>query len=196
MITSTPMGEDKESFTFHEFMEKFEDKMLGKRLRRAVLIADNGATSFLMGTYGEPSELFGILFQGLGAAIEEVADETYLVRVEKALKLTQGLIDKKRVSLPSDIESFERSKPSKFAGKTLNIAAGEFAGQEYRVEGWAHHVFGKSWPKNGLEGNAACMEYGLRLMKEGLPHDERVYYGKIGVLGKLIHVTQLKEKTQ
>lgn len=61
----------------------------------------------------------------------------------------------------------------------------------FRVEGTDREVFGGSW--GGQNNNIACMLYGIRSGSEGLPFGGTVYYGKIGILGELIHETELEE---
>lgn len=84
-------------------------------------------------------------------------------------------------------------------GKTYRIKSeSEYLKKKYgvsplfRVEGTDREVFGGSW--GGQNGNPACMLYGMRLGGEGLlPFGGTVYYGKIGMLGELIHETELEE---
>lgn len=74
-------------------------------------------------------------------------------------------------------------------GHKVPITGGQYAGWEILIEDWWDRLGGKSW--RDMNGNPACMEYGFRAGKEGLPRDDEVVYGKIGAAGKLIHVSQL-----
>ena len=78
---------------------------------------------------------------------------------------------------------------SPLAGNVVTIKSGDFAGSEYRIEDWWDRVGGKSWM--WCEGNAACLNYGVRSGFGGLPLDDEVLYGKIGSLGHLIHISEL-----
>lgn len=73
--------------------------------------------------------------------------------------------------------------------EVVKIAAGAFAGHDYRVEDWWDRVAGKSW--KWCDGNPACLEYAMRSASEALPVDDEVVYGKIDGFGKLVHVSQL-----
>lgn len=75
------------------------------------------------------------------------------------------------------------------SGQTVKIVGGAFDGQDYRLEDWWDRIAGKSWMF--CDGNPACLDYALRSGTEGLPTDNDVVYGKIGSLGKLIHISQL-----
>ena len=79
------------------------------------------------------------------------------------------------------------------AGKTTTIAVGEFAGQPYRIEDYWDRVGGKSWMY--MNGNPACLNYAVRSAIAGLPLDDEVLYGKIGMFGHLIHISELKESS-
>ncbi len=73
--------------------------------------------------------------------------------------------------------------------QTVTIKTGTYKGQEYRIEDWWDRVIGKSWMV--CQGNPACIGYAIRGGMEGLPTDDEVLYGKIGVLGYLIHESEL-----
>ena len=84
-------------------------------------------------------------------------------------------------------------------GKTYRIKSESFYlkkkyGEKpwFVLEGTDREVFGGSW---GMQNNnMACMMYGIRLGAEGLlPFGGTVYYGKIGMLGELIHESELEE---
>jgi hypothetical protein len=77
------------------------------------------------------------------------------------------------------------------AGATVKIASGEFAGADYRVDDWWDRLGGKSWMVS--DGNPACIDYAIRSATEKLPVDNEVVYGKIGMSGKLIHVSQIAQ---
>lgn len=79
------------------------------------------------------------------------------------------------------------------AGKTVTIKDGVFAGQPYWIEDWWDKLTGGSWMD--ANGNPACMEYAMRALSgEMNPIDDDVVYGKIGRLGKLMHVSRLGEE--
>ena len=55
-------------------------------------------------------------------------------------------------------------------------------------------IFSGGWGVQ--QGNPACMLFAMRTGLEGLSTDEgRVYYGKIGYLGELVHESELKTTT-
>ena len=76
-------------------------------------------------------------------------------------------------------------------GQTVTIKEGEFKGEEYRVEDWWDKVSEHSWDSGVNRGNPACLEYLVRSIREGFPLDDEVLYGKIGMFGKLIHISQI-----
>lgn len=73
------------------------------------------------------------------------------------------------------------------AGQSVQVKGGFFAGQTYLIEDWWDRVAGRSWMVS--DGNPACIEYAMTSF--GKPIDDEVVYGKIGGLGKLIHVCDL-----
>ena len=83
------------------------------------------------------------------------------------------------------------AEPHAFAGQTVKIKADapNFAGADYRIEDWWDRVAGKSWMI--CDGNPACLDYAIRSGIARGPMDDQVVYGKIGFLGKLIHVSEL-----
>ena len=83
-------------------------------------------------------------------------------------------------------------RKSKYAGKTVEIIKGEFKGQLFEVEDWWENIARKSWMF--CDGNPACIKYAIRSAREELPLDNDVLYGKIGMLGHLIHISEIKEK--
>lgn len=81
-------------------------------------------------------------------------------------------------------------------GKTYKLISGEFAGSEYWVEDlWYKMPGNKTWVEN--INRIGCLEFGMRSAKEGgydpVEHD-KIYYGKIGMFGKLIHASQIGEE--
>lgn len=87
-------------------------------------------------------------------------------------------------------ESMKHEQESALAGQTVMIESGQFEGQEYIVEDWWDRVTGKSWMI--CKGNPACLDYAARSAIEKMPIDDNVLYGKIGMFGKLIHVSQIE----
>lgn len=80
---------------------------------------------------------------------------------------------------------------SPLAGQAVTIKEGEFAGLEYQVEDWWQNVSGGSWMH--AVGNPTCLEYAIRTGSQDFPtpNDDEVLYGKIGGMGKLIHITEV-----
>ena len=79
---------------------------------------------------------------------------------------------------------------SELAQKKVMIISGTYKGKEYWVEDWWENVGGGSWMF--ANGNPACMKYAVRAgLKDNLPTDDNVLYGKIGSLGELIHISEL-----
>lgn len=76
--------------------------------------------------------------------------------------------------------------------KMTKIIKGTFKERDIEIEGLWEEVSGSSWMIN--PGNAACIRFGMRCALEGLPRDDKVYYGKIGTLGSLVHESELEEK--
>ena len=82
---------------------------------------------------------------------------------------------------------------SKLAQKKVMIISGTYKGKEYWVEDWWENVSGGSWMS--ANGNPACIKYAIRVgLKDNLPTDDNVLYGKIGSFGKLIHISEVEEK--
>lgn len=59
---------------------------------------------------------------------------------------------------------------------------------QFVVEDWWDHLTGRSWEDMAATGNPACRNYGMR---QGLPSDGEVVYGKIGHLGYLVHQSEI-----
>ena len=70
----------------------------------------------------------------------------------------------------------------------------ELNGREFVIEDWWDRVGGQSWMH--MNGNPACMKYGMRSGLSGLPCDNEVVYGKVGCFGHLIHNSELGEPTE
>jgi hypothetical protein len=83
-------------------------------------------------------------------------------------------------------------KSSNKKRKRFRIKSGELKGYEYEVEGWWKEITGKSWMFS--DGNIACIQYAVRSSKDELPIDDNVYYGHIGGLGYLVHMSELGEE--
>lgn len=81
---------------------------------------------------------------------------------------------------------------SPLAGRTVKISADSphIGGAEYVVEDYWHNVAGKSWMF--CDGNPACLDYAARAGAANLPTDNKVLYGKIGSLGKLVHESEIE----
>lgn len=60
---------------------------------------------------------------------------------------------------------------------------------EYRLEDWWDRVTGESWMES--KDNPIAIQYAIRSSFCGLPLDNEVVYGKIGLFGHLIHVNEL-----
>jgi len=79
---------------------------------------------------------------------------------------------------------------SKLSGKTVKIIKGTYKELNYVVEDWAENVFGQSWMD--MKGNPACLKYAMRAgLKDNLPTDDEVLYGKIGILAELVHISEI-----
>lgn len=83
------------------------------------------------------------------------------------------------------------SEAHPLAGQTVTLSSGTFAGSEFWIEDWWDRVAGKSWMD--CNGNPACLEYAVRgsFADHDPPFSNEVVCGKIGGLGKLIHVQHL-----
>lgn len=84
------------------------------------------------------------------------------------------------------------------AGKVMRIKKNvkhfqyaDFGGSEFLVDDWWDRVAGKSWMF--CDGNPACLIYAMRSAGENLPTDNNVLYGKVGLYGSLVHISELEE---
>lgn len=64
-------------------------------------------------------------------------------------------------------------------------------GKIFDVEDWWHNISGQSWMN--CNGNPACLKYAMRSAFAGLPTDNDVVYGKVGLFGHLVHVSEIGE---
>jgi len=62
---------------------------------------------------------------------------------------------------------------------------------EIEIEGTDLQVFGKSW--GSMQGNFAAILYAVRSANENLGYSGRVFYGKVGNLGELVHEDELED---
>ena len=81
------------------------------------------------------------------------------------------------------------------AGKKVRIKdhVQDIGGEEYKVEDWWDRLEQGSWMES--RQNFACRDYVGRAVKSrpSPPMDDEVLYGKVGSLGKLVHVTEIEE---
>lgn len=82
----------------------------------------------------------------------------------------------------------------KHDGRVLPGGAQPKDGDHFLVEDWWDNISDTPW--GFCEGNPACLNYAFRGGTGGLPTDDEVVYGKIGLLGHLIHVSELGDETQ
>jgi hypothetical protein len=91
------------------------------------------------------------------------------------------------------------TQSSELAGKTVKIKENvthpqypTFGGSEFRVEDWWDRVSGKSWMYSN--GNPACLFYAMRSAMQNpiLPNDDEVLYGKVGLFGSLVHISEIE----
>lgn len=76
-------------------------------------------------------------------------------------------------------------EPYMLSGQTVKLKNGN----EYRIEDWADRVLGVSWMM--ANGNPAALKYAVRVAMEHLPMDDEALYGKIGILGEIVHVSEI-----
>ena len=87
----------------------------------------------------------------------------------------------------------------KYANKKLKIKdwvldeenGQKLAGKTFIAEDYWINLTGKSWLDTDL-GNPAVFMYAIRSMREKLPEDDYVIYGKVGLFGHLLHITELE----
>lgn len=65
-----------------------------------------------------------------------------------------------------------------------------FGGSDYYVEDWWDKVSGQSWMDS--DGNPACLVYSMRIAFADLPFDDEVLYGKVGMFGHLVHISEIE----
>jgi len=70
----------------------------------------------------------------------------------------------------------------------MTVNKGSLKGEKIKIEGLFKEITGTSWMFSN--GNAACLNYAIRSAEDGLPTDDKVYYGKIGSLGYLVHESE------
>ena len=73
----------------------------------------------------------------------------------------------------------------------LEINGQNLAGQDFVIEDLWKNMTGSSY-KEGVPGNPACMLYHYRTQDLDLPDDDMVVYGKVGMFGHLLHITELE----
>ena len=78
-------------------------------------------------------------------------------------------------------------RPHELHGQTVMLKNGK----EYQIEDWADLVMGIPWMF--ANGNPAALKYAVRSAMEHLPIDNEVLYGKIGMFGELVHVSEIAE---
>lgn len=81
-------------------------------------------------------------------------------------------------------------------GKTYRIKSGSFKGSEFWVEDlWNKMPGNNTWIED--IDRIGCIEFAARSESEGgydnMEHD-KIFYGKIGMFGKLIHESQIGEE--
>jgi hypothetical protein len=81
---------------------------------------------------------------------------------------------------------------SSLAGKTVKINAkyAKLAGEDYVVEDWWDRISGRSWRDTEVIAEILYAERIKR--KSNASMDDEVLYGKIGILGHLIHISEIE----
>ena len=86
-------------------------------------------------------------------------------------------------------------KQSPLADKVVRIKkhVKDIGGEKYKVEDWWDRLGQGSWLES--TSNFECMDYVARGAKSvpSPPFDEEVLYGKVGLYGKLVHVSEVEE---
>lgn len=76
----------------------------------------------------------------------------------------------------------------------VRIVLGTLKGNEYLVEGYWDELTGKSWLETDFR--PAIMNYAFRTSTEKhlkeYEYSEEVLYGKIGIYGHLVHVSEIE----
>ena len=83
------------------------------------------------------------------------------------------------------------------AGQTVTISEGVTdpaqaavtGGAEFTIGDWWDRLAGRSWRE--AQGNPACVHYAVRAAENLIPPDDEVLYGKIGIYGHLVHVSEI-----
>lgn len=85
------------------------------------------------------------------------------------------------------------TEPHPMAGKTVEVISGKFKGEQFRIEDWDDRIDGSNppWYMRNMT-NPAVMEVFMRQIDEKFPMDNETVYGKIGHLGHIMHLSQLK----
>lgn len=92
-------------------------------------------------------------------------------------------------------------EPSPLSGEIVKIKSHvkhpqnpDFGGSNYRVEDWWDRVSGSSWMN--ARGNPACLVYAMRtgFSETPIPTDNEVLYGKVGLFGHLVHVSEIEDQ--
>ncbi|GAB3518490.1 hypothetical protein [Emticicia fontis] len=82
---------------------------------------------------------------------------------------------------------------SPLADKKVKIKPeSNLSGGEILIEDWWDRVSGRSWKNSN--GNPAAMGYAVRSAGShfiNIPSDDEVLYGKIGIMGYIVHVSEL-----
>lgn len=67
--------------------------------------------------------------------------------------------------------------------------------QTFVAEDWWDRVCGEPWASSAY--NPAALTYAMRVMSgTTIPTDDEVVYGKVGPIGHLVHVSELKARAQ
>lgn len=84
--------------------------------------------------------------------------------------------------------------PHMFAGKEVQIKNGELKGNYYVIEDYWDRIDEKDWSDPNRRGNPACLLYSRRIAFQDfqVPRDNEVLYGKIGMMGFLVHEKELE----
>lgn len=77
----------------------------------------------------------------------------------------------------------------------VKIVKGSLAGNEYLVEAYWDELTGESWLDTNF--NPAVLNYAMRTLKDNnlkeYAEDDEVLYGKIGLYGHLVHVSEIEK---